>query len=37
MIYAAYESARTGRAVELPFYRTVEKPLDLWKPARRTA
>jgi len=30
MIYAAYESARTGRAVELPFYRRVAKPIDLW-------
>jgi myo-inositol 2-dehydrogenase/D-chiro-inositol 1-dehydrogenase len=31
MIYAAYESARTGRAVELPFYRRVDKPIDLWR------
>ena len=31
MIYAAYESARTGQAVALPFYRKVEKPVDLWK------
>jgi predicted dehydrogenase len=31
MIYAAYESARTGCAVELPFYRKVEKPIDLWR------
>lgn len=30
MIYAAYESARTGRKVELPFTAKVEKPVDLW-------
>lgn len=30
MIYAAYESARTGKKVELPFYAKVEKPVDLW-------
>jgi predicted dehydrogenase len=30
MIYAAYESARTGRKVELPFTAKVEKPIDLW-------
>ncbi len=33
MIYAAYESARTGAAVSLPFYRQVNCPIDLWKPA----
>jgi predicted dehydrogenase len=32
MIYAAYESARTGQTVRLPFYRKVEKPIDLWRP-----
>jgi predicted dehydrogenase len=33
MIYAAYESARTGQAVALPFYRKVDKPIDLWNAA----
>jgi predicted dehydrogenase len=31
IIYAAYESARTGQEVALPFYRRVEKPIDLWR------
>jgi len=31
MIYAGYESARTGQAVELPFYRKVAQPVDLWR------
>jgi predicted dehydrogenase len=31
IILAAYESARTGRKVELPFSPKVEKPIDLWK------
>jgi myo-inositol 2-dehydrogenase / D-chiro-inositol 1-dehydrogenase len=30
MMYAAYESARTGAKVQLPFYRKVSKPVDLW-------
>jgi predicted dehydrogenase len=30
-IFAAYESARTGRKVALPFATTAAKPLDLWK------
>lgn len=30
MIYAAYESARTGQKVELPFSAKVTKPVDLW-------
>jgi myo-inositol 2-dehydrogenase/D-chiro-inositol 1-dehydrogenase len=30
MIYAAYESARTGARVELPFRPKVSKPIDLW-------
>ncbi len=30
IIYAAYESARSGRTVELPFHRTVDKPIELW-------
>jgi predicted dehydrogenase len=32
VIFAAYESARTGRKVELPFRTTAERPSDLWKP-----
>lgn len=32
VIFAAYESARTGRKVELPFRTTAAKPIDLWKP-----
>lgn len=31
MLYAAYESARTGRKVELPFCPVVSKPVDLWR------
>jgi myo-inositol 2-dehydrogenase / D-chiro-inositol 1-dehydrogenase len=30
MIYAAYESAKTGKKVELPFEPKVSKPIDLW-------
>jgi len=30
IIYAAYESARTGKKVELPFAPKVKKPVDLW-------
>jgi myo-inositol 2-dehydrogenase/D-chiro-inositol 1-dehydrogenase len=33
VIFAAYESARTGRKVELPFVTAAERPIDLWKPA----
>ena len=33
VIFAAYESARTGRKVELPFPTTAARPIDLWKPA----
>ncbi len=32
VIFAAYESARTGRKVRLPFQTTASKPIDLWKP-----
>ncbi|MBL9189927.1 MAG: hypothetical protein JNK23_20775 [Opitutaceae bacterium] len=32
-IFAAYESARTGRKVGLPFATTAVRPIDLWKPA----
>lgn len=31
-IFAAYESARTGKKVPLPFETDAEKPIDLWKP-----
>ncbi len=30
VIFAAYESARTGRKVALPFESTARKPIDLW-------
>ena len=32
IIFAAYESARTGCKVSLPFKTTARKPHDLWKP-----
>ena len=32
-IFAAYESARTGRKVELPFPTNAAKPIDLWRPS----
>lgn len=32
VIFAAYESARTGRKVELPFQTAAERPIDLWRP-----
>jgi predicted dehydrogenase len=31
IIFAAYESAGTGRKVELPFRTDAAKPWDLWK------
>jgi myo-inositol 2-dehydrogenase / D-chiro-inositol 1-dehydrogenase len=31
VIYAAYESAGTGRKVFLPFETDAEKPIRLWK------
>ncbi len=31
-IFAAYESARTGRKVDLPFKTDAAKPHDLWRP-----
>jgi len=34
VIFAAYESARTGCKVELPFKTDAKKPHDLWKPKR---
>ena len=30
-IFAAYESAGTGRKVELPFNTDAKKPIDLWR------
>lgn len=30
VIFAAYESARTGRKIELPFHTDAAKPYDLW-------
>jgi predicted dehydrogenase len=32
VIFAAYESARTGSKVQLPFNTNAHKPIDLWKP-----
>jgi myo-inositol 2-dehydrogenase / D-chiro-inositol 1-dehydrogenase len=34
IIFAAYESARTGCKVALPFTTDAKKPIDLWKPNR---
>jgi predicted dehydrogenase len=34
VIFAAYESARTGRKVELPLAATAARPIDLWKPKK---
>ncbi|MGH2459587.1 MAG: Gfo/Idh/MocA family protein [Chloroflexota bacterium] len=33
LICAAYESARTGRKVALPFETDARRPIDLWRPA----
>lgn len=33
LIFAAYESARTGRKVEMPFHSDAKRPIDLWRPA----
>lgn len=32
IVFAAYESARTGRKVHMPFKSDAKKPIDLWKP-----
>ena len=32
VLFAAYESARTGQKVALPFKTNAAKPIDLWKP-----
>lgn len=34
VLFAAYESAGTGRKVQLPFPTTAARPIDLWKPVR---
>lgn len=34
VVFAAYESARTGAKVTLPFETDAKKPIDLWKPNR---
>ena len=31
VLFAAYESAGTGRKVELPFKTDAAKPIDLWR------
>ena len=31
VVFAAYESARTGRKVMLPFKTNAAKPYDLWR------
>lgn len=33
VVFAAYESARTGRKVALPFPTNARRPIDLWRPA----
>lgn len=33
VLFAAYESARTGQRMKLPFATEARKPIDLWKPA----
>lgn len=33
-VFAAYQSAGTGRKVELPFKTDAARPIDLWKPNR---
>lgn len=32
VVFAAYESARTGCKVQLPFRSGAKKPIDLWRP-----
>lgn len=32
VLFAAYESARTGAKVSLPFHTTARRPIDLWRP-----
>lgn len=34
VLFAAYESARLGKKVELPFETTARRPIDLWRPER---
>ncbi len=35
VLFAAYESARIGRKVSLPFRTKASKPFDLWRPPKR--
>ena len=35
VIFAAYESAGTGRKVALPFKTDAKRPIELWKNPRR--
>jgi len=37
VIFAAYESARTGSKVQLPFRTEAKRPFDLWKPGKNSA
>jgi len=35
VLFAGYESARSGHKVELPFHPSgVKRPIDLWRPAK---
>jgi predicted dehydrogenase len=34
VIFAAYESAGTGRKVQMPFKTDAARPIDLWRPAK---
>ena len=34
IIFAAYESARTGSKVSMPFHSNANTPIDLWKPGQ---
>ena len=33
MVFAAYESAGTGRRIEFPYETDARRPIDLWRPA----
>jgi myo-inositol 2-dehydrogenase/D-chiro-inositol 1-dehydrogenase len=37
VIFAAYESARMGSKVQLPFRTEAKRPFDLWKPSKNSA
>jgi predicted dehydrogenase len=36
VIFAAYESARTGRKVALPFKTAAKRPYELWRPPQKS-